>query len=72
MPFNARPSHSPPGRGGGRAEGCCLPKGTPLVNRGRKCPCDILSRGFVFENVKATGRMQSVAHPQSRSDERRR
>ena len=51
MPLYARPSHNPPGRGGGRAEGCCLPKRTPLANR-RECPCGNLLCGLVFENVR--------------------
>ncbi len=51
MPFGARPSHGPPGRGGGRAEGCFLPNRTPLANR-RECPCGNLLCGLVFENVR--------------------
>lgn len=51
MPFDARPSHNPPGRGGGRAEGCFLPNRTPLANR-RECPCGNLLCGLVFENVR--------------------
>jgi hypothetical protein len=51
VPFDARPSHNPPGRVGGRAEGCCLPNRTPPANR-RECPCGNLLCGLVFENVR--------------------